>query len=123
MTRTSLIHIKEDYRKIKPTHKNILVTDMEFNERISHHGIILPNDDMKSVGIRPRWCRVVAVGHEQKDVKPNEYILVAHGRWTRGIDFTDAEGKTVTVRLVDPKDVLLSADELPHDTTVPETIS
>ena len=124
MAYTSKIHIKADVNKIRPTHKNILVTDMEFGERITKLGIVLPGDDKEERGIRPRWARVLAVGHEQQDVKPGEWICVAHGRWTRGIDMTDPDtGKTITIRLVDPKDVLLSADEMPEDGTVAESHS
>jgi co-chaperonin GroES (HSP10) len=119
MSYSSKIHIRADYRKLTPTHDNILVTDMEFEDRVSKGGIILPNDNMEERGIRPRWCKVVAVGHENQDVKPGEWIYVAHGRWTRGIDMTDPEtDETMTIRLVDPKDVLLSADKRLDDDTV-----
>jgi co-chaperonin GroES (HSP10) len=121
MSYSSKIHIKVDYRKIQPTHKNIIVTDMEFGERVSTGGVILIGDNMEERGIRPRWCHVVAVGPKNKDVKPGEYILVAHGRWSRGIDMTDDDGNTVTIRMVDPKDVLLSSDELPVDDYVAQT--
>jgi co-chaperonin GroES (HSP10) len=121
MSYSSKIHIKVDYRKIQPTHKNIIVTDMEFGERVSTGGVILIGDNMEERGIRPRWCHVVAVGPKNKDVNPGEYILVAHGRWSRGIDMTDDDGNTVTIRMVDPKDVLLSSDELPVDDYVAQT--
>jgi len=114
MAYTARIHIKA--KSITPTQKNILVTDMEFGERKTSTGLILPGDDMEERGIRPRWCRVLAVGPKNLDVKAGEYILVAHGRWTRGLDMTDPNtNESITVRLVDPKDVLLSSDELPVD--------
>jgi co-chaperonin GroES (HSP10) len=123
MSYVSKIRIKANYKKIKPTHSNILVTDMEFEDRVSKGGIILINDNMEERGIRPRWCKVLAVGHENKDVKKGEWILVAHGRWTRGLDLTDEKGKTITVRMVDPKDVLMASDTLPQDDTVGESHS
>jgi co-chaperonin GroES (HSP10) len=121
MSYSSKIHIKVDYRKIQPTHKNIIVTDMEFGERVSTGGVILIGDNMEERGIRPRWCKVVAVGPKNQDVKPGEWIYVSHGRWSRGIDMTDEDGNTVTIRMVDPKDVLMSADELPLDDYVAPT--
>lgn len=124
MAYSSKIHLKIDHKTIRPTHKNILVTDMEFGERITSTGIILIGDDREERGIRPRWARVLAVGHENQDVKVGEWICIAHGRWTRGIDLTDpVTGQQITVRMVDPKDVLLSADSCPQDETVAESHS
>jgi len=121
--RSSLLHYDTNYRKITPTKDNILVADMDFGERISKGGILMIDDDKKAHGIRPRWCRVIAVGYKQEDVKPGEWLLVAHGRWTRGLDMTDEQGETVTVRLVDPKEILMASDEMPTDDTIANTIS
>lgn len=98
--------------KVKPIRDHILVEDMNFGERKTKTGIILPGDDGESRGIRPRWARVYAVGHEQKDIQEGQYILISHGRWTRGVDVTD-NGKTITVRRVDNNDVLLVSDDNP----------
>jgi len=43
-------------------------------------------------------------------------VCVAHGRWTRGIDIEDENGKQ-TLRRVDPKDILIQTDEQPNDET------
>ena len=83
--------------------------------------ILLLNDNGKSTGIRPRWGQVYAVGPDQHDVRVGEWVCVAHGRWTRGIDIEDENGKH-TLRRVDPKDILLSADELPDDLTFSDAI-
>jgi co-chaperonin GroES (HSP10) len=114
-TRSSVIHYNQDYRNIQPTKNNVLVKDMEFGERMTLGGIIIIDDDKKGQGIRPRWAQVVAVGPKQEDVVPGEYILVAHGRWSRGIDMTDEDGETTTVRLIDPKDMLMCSDEPPKE--------
>jgi co-chaperonin GroES (HSP10) len=97
---------------VKPIRDHILVEEMNFGERKTRSGIILPGDDGDLRGIRPRWGKVYAVGHEQEDIKEGQYILVTHGRWTRGVDVT-YEGKTITIRRVDNKDVLLVSDEHP----------
>ena len=104
-----LTHVKG---KISAIRDHILVEEMNFGERKTKTGIILPGDNGDLSGIRPRWARVYAVGHEQKDIQPGQYILVNHGRWTRGVDVTD-EDKTITIRRVDNKDVLLVSDEHP----------
>jgi len=114
-SRSSVLHYYQDYRNITPTKNNVLVKDMAFGERQTLGGIIIIDDDKKGQGIRPRWAEVVAVGPTQQDVVPGEYILVAHGRWTRGLDMTDEEGNSTTVRLVDPKDILMSSDEPPKE--------
>ena len=103
---------KKNFRALGDT---ILITDMEFKERIIN-GIIIPNDDMKSTGIRPRWGKVYAVGKKVLDILPEQYILVSHGRWSRGMTITDEDGDHV-VRKVDPKDVLIVSDEPMDDTT------
>lgn len=106
--------------QLKALHDNVLVADMEFDTRITSFGIILPNDNGTSLGIRPRWGRVYAVGPKQKDVQVGQWIMVAHGRWTRGIDIEDGQLEHKrTIRKIDPKDILLISDsvERPIDDT------
>lgn len=112
-----MVSVKHVTGKIIPVRDHILVEDMVFGERKTRSGVILVGDDGTDRGIRPRWAKVYAVGHEQEDIKEGEYVLVAHGRWTRGVDVTD-DGKTVTVRRVDPDDVLLVSDSLINDETL-----
>ena len=100
---------------------SVIVEEMEFDQRITQTGLILPNDNGKSSGIRPRWGRVYAIGPKQTDVRVGEWICVAHGRWTRGIDIEDESGKK-TIRKIDPKDILMSADERPNDLTFSDAI-
>jgi co-chaperonin GroES (HSP10) len=106
--------------KIKALHDNVLVSDMEFDTRITQAGLILPNDNGTTLGIRPRWGRVYAVGHEQQDVRVGDWILVAHGRWTRGLDIEDGETEhRRTIRKIDPADILMVSDgpDRPQDQT------
>ena len=106
--------------KIKALHDNVLVADMEFDTRITQTGLILPNDNGTTLGIRPRWGRVYAVGHEQQDVRVGDWILVAHGRWTRGLDIEDGETEhRRTIRKIDPADILMVSDgpDRPQDLT------
>ena len=107
--------------QLKALNDSVIVGEMVFAERFTNSGIVLPTDNGKSSGIRPRWGQVYAVGPEQKDVRPGEWVCVAHGRWTRGIDIEDETGKH-TLRRVDPKDILMSADEQPDDLTFSEAI-
>jgi co-chaperonin GroES (HSP10) len=107
--------------QIHPLHDAVIVSDMTFDERITSGGIVLLNDNGTGRGIRPRWGQVYAVGPDQKDVAVGDWVLVAHGRWTRGIDVEDETGK-VTLRRVDPKDILLMSDQLPEDETFSDAL-
>ena len=108
-------------KSIQPLGETIIVYDMKFDVRISNGGILLPNDDMKSSGIRPRWAKVYAIGPEQRDIKVGEYILISHGRWTRGLKIEDPEGEKV-IRKVDPNDILLISDEPMDDETMGDKV-
>jgi co-chaperonin GroES (HSP10) len=106
--------------QILALHDTVLVSDMEFDTRITQSGIIIPNDNGTSLGIRPRWGRVYAIGRDQKDVQVGQWIMVAHGRWTRGIDIDEGTGVKRTIRKIDPKDILLVSDQAdrPQDDTM-----
>lgn len=109
--------------QLRPLRDHVIVTDMVFDERISRGGLILLNDNGTTKGIRPRWAQVYAVGPEQTnpDLQPGKWILVSHGRWTRGIEVEDETGKK-TLRRVDPNDVLLAADEPQQDETFSDAV-
>lgn len=107
-----------EVQELQVLRDHVLVTDMNFNnQRTLSSGLILPPDNGKNSGIRPRWGKVYAIGPDQTDVKVGDYICVAHGRWTRGIEIKDAEG-THTIRRVDHNDILLVSDHLPSDDTM-----
>jgi len=116
MTKAAYAAHQLQRRQLRPLKDSVIVSDMVFDVRISTGGIIIPNDNGKSTGIRPRWGRVYAVGPDQQDVSPGQWVCVEHGRWTRGIDIEDEDGK-VTVRRVDPKDIMMISDEQPNDDT------
>jgi len=107
--------------QLYPLGNSVIVSDMVFDERISTGGIVIVNDNGTTKGIRPRWGQVYAVGPDQKDIFVGEWILVAHGRWTRGIDIEDETGKK-TLRRVDPNDILLKSDEPVQDETFSDAV-
>jgi hypothetical protein len=111
---------KEQFKALG-TH--IIVSEMSFDVRISYGGIILPQDDMKSAGIRPRWAQIYAVGPEQNDpaLTVGKWICISHGRWTRGVDIEDETGKH-TIRRVDQNDILLVSDEFVKDLTFSDKV-
>ena len=107
--------------KFKVLKDTILVHGMEFKERLSQGGLILLDDDMKSQGIRPRWAQVYAIGPEVKDIKVDDYIMIAHGRWSRGQAIEDDEGEKV-IRKVDPNDILLISNTPVNDYTMSDKV-
>lgn len=99
--------------QIKPVQAHILVSDMNFGEQKSAGGIVLKSDDGKSEGVKPRWCKVRAIGKNQTDVKVGDWILVEHGRWTRGLELLEDDGTVVTIRRIDEEGILMLSDERP----------
>ena len=97
---------------IKPLKKRVLVSDMHFGERKSKGGIIMMDDDGSEGGIHPRWGKVYAIGDQQEDVKVGEWIMVSHGRWSRGFK-VKKNGVELEVRMIDENDILLVSDEEP----------
>ena len=96
---------------IRPLKGKVLVHRMESGDKMTRGGIIVLDDDGKERGIRERWAQVFAVGPDIEDVKVNDWVLVKHGRWSRGIDVGTGNDKT-TIRQVDwPEAVLLVSDQ------------
>ena len=98
---------------IVPLKDKILVSEMNFESQRTKSGIIIPADNGKVNGIHPRWGRVWAIGPEQSDVKVGEWVLIEHGRWTRGIEHETTDGETVELRMVENSAILMVSDEEP----------
>ena len=97
---------------IVPLKKRVLVSNMKFGEVKTKGGIIMPDDDGSEHGIHPRWAKVYAVGSQQEDVKVGEWVMVAHGRWSRALK-VKKDGTELEVRMIDENDILLVSDEEP----------
>ena len=97
---------------IKPLKKRVLVSDMHFGETKTKGGIILTDDDGSEGGIHPRWGKVYAIGDQQKDVEVGQWIMVSHGRWSRGFKVKKKDVE-LEVRMVDENDILLVSDDEP----------
>ena len=104
-----------DYTEIKDItalKDHVIVRDMNFAGRKLSSGILLLSDDLKTSGIRPRWAQVYRVGPEQTDVAPDQWVLIEHGRWTRGAKIS-IKGEEITIRRVDPENIIFVSDEEP----------
>ncbi len=98
---------------IKPLKKRVLVSDMHFGETKTKGGIILTDDDGSESGIHPRWGKVYAIGDQQEDVTVGQWVMVSHGRWSRGFK-VKKEGVELEVRMIDENDILLVSDNEPE---------
>ena len=98
---------------ITPLKKRVLVSDMHFGETKTAGGIILVDDDGSESGIHPRWAKVYAIGKDQNDVKVGEWVMVAHGRWSRALK-VKKDGEELEVRMIDENDILLTSDDEPE---------
>lgn len=100
--------------KAKALKNKVLVTNLEKGQRVVN-GIILPDDDGKSEGIRPRWCKVYSVGPGIVDIVEGQWILVEHLRWTRMLKIKEDDGTEIKLWGVDwPESVLMVSDEKPE---------
>jgi co-chaperonin GroES (HSP10) len=106
------VKYKHQIKSIQPLHDVVLVRDMSFEGRVLSSGIMLLGDDAKSEGIRPRWARVYAVGPEQQDVTAGQWVLIEHGRWSRGME-VEVNDETFTLRRVDPECIIFVSDTEP----------
>jgi co-chaperonin GroES (HSP10) len=109
--------------KLRFMHDHIIVSEMKFDERVTSGGIILMDDDKKSSGIRPRWAKIYGLGPKVNDpmLEIGKWILISHGRWTRGITVETPSGE-VTLRKVDPSDILLVSDQPMDDETMSDKV-
>lgn len=93
----------------------LLVHNIEQGEKRTKGGIILLDDDGKERGIRERWAQVYAIGSDVDDIAVGQWVLIKHGRWSRGIDISNGDSKT-TIRQADyPDAVLLVSETCPID--------
>jgi co-chaperonin GroES (HSP10) len=99
---------------LKPIKDKVIVHNMNFGEQKSSGGILVLGDDGKDRGIYPRWGQIFAVGPEHtEDFNVGDWILMEHGRWTRGITLELENNEETTIRMVDNKCILMWAKEKP----------
>lgn len=100
---------------LKALRGKVLVNEIKKGER-NINGIIIPDDDKKDTGIRPRWCKVYAVGEEVDTIEPGDWLLVEHGRWSREMRIKNDQGNEDSFWSVDwPTSVLGYSREDPED--------
>jgi co-chaperonin GroES (HSP10) len=92
----------------------VLISNMHFGEQITKSGIVLRSDNGTSRGIYARWGQVYSKGPNNKEeFEVGDWILVEHGRWTRGFVVGDDEEK-IELRMADPECILAFSKEKPE---------
>jgi hypothetical protein len=99
---------------IKPLANRVLAELMGLEQKVTASGIIIQGENGKDRGIRPRWARVRLVGEGIDWVKPGQYVLVAHGRWSRQFN-CEHEGEKMKLVHLDNNECLIVTDEEPMD--------
>jgi co-chaperonin GroES (HSP10) len=100
---------------LKPIGNRVLVTNMHFGEQRTRSGLIISNDDGQTRGIYPRWGQVHAKGPDNNDsYEVGDWVLVEHGRWTRGIKIDEGIGEQ-EIRMVEAESILAASNEKPSD--------
>jgi len=89
----------------------VLVTDLEFGIVKTEGGVIIPDDDGKSSGIKPRWAKVYKVGPETEGVEEGDYVLLKHGRWTRNYEVELETIGKIKISMVDYPDAVLAVSK------------
>lgn len=101
--------------KIKPL-KNKILGRVAFGEHRTESGIVISmNDNAKSSGIRPRWTKIWMVGEGVTDVKPGDWVLVEHGRWSFKISVKDDTGESIDFMQIDPNAIMVINDVKPAE--------
>ena len=99
---------------IRAKGEDVLVVDMWFGEQTTASGLIISSDDGDTRGIYPRWGRGYSKGPRNKEpFKEGDWILVAHGRWTRGLKFEN-DGEQLEMRKVELDSILAYSEEKPE---------
>ena len=71
-------------------------------------GLLLNDKDGDVNAIRPRWFQVKSVGERVDFVAEGQYVLVAHGRWSKGMELGDEK-----IYLLDNEEILGTSETNP----------
>lgn len=99
---------------IRPLRERVLAELLGLDQRVTASGIIIQGENGKDRGVRPRWAKVHLVGEGIDWVRPGQYVLVAHGRWSRQFE-CEHNGEKLKLVHLDNKECLIVTDEEPMD--------
>ncbi len=95
-------------RQVKATATSVLAFFVNPpGEHTLNSGLIILDDNGDTRGIKSRYFEVHDVGSRTEvadDVKKGDIVLVAHGRWSRGFNVDDVDGRKLYA--LDAKDIM-----------------
>ena len=99
---------------VRAINNRVLVSHMHFGEQTTKSGLIIKTDDGTTRGIYPRWGKVYDKGPSNEDAyKVGDWVLVEHGRWTRGVELDE-----ITIRMVEAESILAYSETKPEDVQI-----
>lgn len=99
---------------ITPIRDNVLARMIDWpGQRTTAGGLIVNEEEGTEGSVRPRWFEVTHVGKEQEEFSVGDYVLVAHGRWSRGIDVEGTRRNEDKLFLLDLDEILATSDDNP----------
>lgn len=105
--------------KVRALNSKVLVTELERGERTIGR-IFIPDDNRKMTGVRDRWALVYSVGKNIDEIQENDWVLVRHGRWTRGVTVKNDDGTDLPLWSIDWPDAILLVADTPAEGTLPD---
>lgn len=82
-----------------------------FGLKTTSGGVILNEKDGTENAIRPRWFEVTHIGPDNVEFFIGEYVLVAHGRWSRGFQIDKLD--ETKYYMLDLEEIFVKSDEYP----------
>ena len=76
----------------------------------TYGGLLMNDKDAESTSIRPRWFKIKSIGEEVDFVNEGQYVLVAHGRWSNGVEVDGDK-----IYLLDNEEILGTSDTNPME--------
>lgn len=100
----------ETKRTIKPLKDKVFAKMIDgFGLKTTKGGLIYNEKDGTEGAIRPRWFEITHVGPKNKDFNIGDYVLVSHGRWSRGFKIDPLD--ETKYYMLDLDEILLLSDE------------
>jgi hypothetical protein len=103
-------------KTITPIRDNVIGQMLEpVGDERTVNGLILTEKNLGEESVRPRWFLVTHCGPEQKDMTPGMFVLVPHGRWSRGLNLEGTLREADKLFLLDNEALMGTSDVNPLD--------